>query len=106
MEYQDKNQREEKKYLRAKKRIEEIKKFYKHLMVYLVVNLFISFFKIKDYMEDGDSLIETLSYFDVYIVWVIWGFFLLLNAVKTFNANVFLGSDWEERKIKEYMNEK
>ena len=106
MEYQDKSQIEEQKYMRAKKRIEEIRKFYKHLMVYVLVNFFISFFKVRDYMEDGDTFMEALSNFDVYIVWVIWGFFLLLNAIKTFNTSMILGSDWEERKIKEFMNEK
>ena len=106
MEYQTKDQIEEAKYLRAKKRIEQIKKFYKHVMIYLIVNLFISFFKVRDYMREGDTFMEALENLDVYIVWIIWGFFLLLQAVKTFNANMILGSDWEERKIKEYMNEK
>lgn len=106
MENNTKEQIQDAKYIRARKRIDEIKKFYKHLMIYIVVNLFISFFKVRDYIEDGDTFLESLTRFDTYIVWVVWGFFVLLQAIRTFNANMFLGSDWEERKIKEYMNEK
>ena len=106
MEHPTKEQLEENKYLRAKKRIDQLKKFYKSVMIYVIVNFFISFFKVRNYMDNGDSFLEALSNFDTYIVWIIWGFFLLLQAVKTFKADAFLGKNWEERKIKEYMNER
>jgi len=98
----EKNQR----YLRAKKKLEMIRKFYKHLIVYVVINLVISGFKIYDYMEDGDTFQEALFTFDTYITWLVWGAFVLLQAIKTFNSNVILGADWEEKKIRQYMNEK
>lgn len=93
-------------YIRAKKKTEEIKKFYKHLIIYVVVNIIISAVKVTDYLDGGFTLEETFSQLDIYIVWLIWGFFILLRAVKTFKANAILGADWEERKIKEIMNEK
>ena len=98
---QEKNQR----YLRAKKKMEMQRKFYKHLVVYLVVNIVISSVKIYDYMSEGDTFQEALFTLDTYLTWLIWGLFVLLQAVKTFKTDVFLGADWEERKIREYMNE-
>ncbi len=106
MEHLTKDQIEENKYSRARKRIEQLKKFYKYVMIYVIVNVFISFFKIRNYMDNGDSFLEALLNFDTYIVWIIWGFFLLLQAVKTFKAYAFLGKNWEERKIKEYMDDR
>jgi hypothetical protein len=98
----EKNQR----YLRAKKRTDMLRKFYKHLMVYLVVNIIISGFKINHYMNQGDTFEEALFTLDTYLTWLIWGVFVLLQAIKTFKSNVILGADWEERKIREYMDGK
>ena len=97
----EKNQR----YLRAKKKAEALRKFYKHLIIYVVVNIVISGFKIKGYMEDGYSFEETLGLIDIWVVWAVWGAFVLLQAIRTFKSNVILGADWEEKKIREYMNE-
>ena len=94
------------KYLLAKKRTENLRKFYKHLVIYVLVNSFISGFKIKDYVEGGFTFEEAFSQFDVYIVWLVWGAFVALQALRTFNSNLIGGADWEERKIREYMNEK
>ena len=100
-----KNPDRQQKYLRAKKRTEELRKFYKHVIIYVVVNIAISAFKLRLYMRDGESLEEVMTRLDMYIVWVIWGVFLLLQAIKTYRSNVILGSDWEEKKIREFMNE-
>lgn len=101
----DAEQRKQKSYMRAKNRVIAIKKFYQHLVVYIAINCLISLLKINDYIDDEESLADTLSRFDIYIVWIIWGFFVLLQAIRTFKPTVFMGSDWEERKIQEYMNE-
>jgi hypothetical protein len=34
-----------------------------------------------------------------------WGIGVFIHAVKTFRWFPFLGKDWEERKLKEYMEE-
>ena len=34
-----------------------------------------------------------------------WGIGLVFHAVKVFGLNPFFGKNWEERKIKEYMQE-
>lgn len=99
---EDKNQR----YLRAKKRIEMIRKFYKHLVIYIVINIVISGFKVYEYMDEGYTFDESLFILDTYIVWLVWGVFVLLQAIRTFKSNVVMGADWEEKKIREYMNKK
>lgn len=100
-----KNPDRQQKYLRAKKRTEELRKFYKHVIIYVALNIAISAFKLRLYMRDGESFEEVMTRLDMYIVWVIWGVFLLLQAIKTYRSNVILGSDWEEKKIREFMNE-
>ena len=59
---------QEQKYILARKRVEKITKFYKHLAVYIIVNTF-------------------------------------LTAVNIFGLGMFFSNNWEERKIKEYMNQ-
>lgn len=92
------------RYLRAKKRTLLIRKFYKHLSIYFIVNTIISFYKVRGYMRRGDSFEEAFFQLDTFIVWMIWGVFVLLQAVRTFKSNVILGADWEEKKIREFMD--
>ncbi len=33
-----------------------------------------------------------------------WGIGLAFHAINVFGKNIFLGSDWEEKKIKEFMD--
>lgn len=33
-----------------------------------------------------------------------WGIGLASDAMKTFNYSLFLGKDWEDKKIREYMD--
>lgn len=92
-------------YQRAKKRTEALRKFYKHLIIYVVVNIVISSYKVNEYLDKGYSFEEALFNIDTLAVWVVWGVFVLLQAFRTFNPSMVLGTDWEERKIREYMDE-
>lgn len=98
------NHLEEQKYILAKKRVEEIKGFYIHLAVYIIVNLFISTVKIVREVQDGFTFEEAFTDFGSYAVWIFWGIGVLFHALKVFGFQFFFGRDWEERKIKEYMN--
>lgn len=103
---------EEKRLIKAKKRVEEIKSFYQHLTIYLLVNLFLTFatsyfdftIKIFDGLELGSD--ATGSIFVRYPVWIIWGVILLVDAIRVFVFPKAIGSEWQDRKIKEFMNEK
>ena len=84
------------KYIRAKARVAEIKKFYTGLISYVI---FI-------------SLLGALNYYVnewryMWFLWAAfgWGIGLLFQAGKAFQWNPFMGKNWEERKLKEFMNE-
>ena len=95
-----KNFKKEDRYHRAVKHVEDIRKFYGHLLVYLIVNIEISGIKIYNDMVDGDVLV-----FGTMAVWVFWGIGLAFHAFKVFGLPKILGKNWEEEKINEYMNE-
>ncbi len=92
-------------YLKAKKRVDEIKGFYMHLIVYVLVNLFISVTVIIGNMDQGESLLDVLSNFGVYAVWVFWGIGIFFHAVGVLNKNPIFGKNWEERKLKQFIEE-
>lgn len=92
---------EKQRFERARKRVKAVAGFYKHLMVYILVNLFLismKYFK----LEPGERLLE----FSTFSTAFFWGIGLAFHALSTFGANFFLGNDWEEKKINELMNKK
>jgi hypothetical protein len=93
------------KYLRAKKKVEKIKGFYVHLSVYVAVNLFISGIIIYGLTyDDGDTFGEAFSNFGVYSTWVFWGIGVFFHWLGVFGFNSFFGGNWEEKKLKEFMD--
>jgi hypothetical protein len=92
------------KYARVQKRVTEIKKFYKHLTFYLLINfLFIGRRIYKDIMQ-GDSFLEAFTAIENYNFFFWWSVFLIFHAAKVFGFPNLFNKDWEERKVKEYMN--
>lgn len=89
------NKEEFERYQRAKKQVEEIKGFYGNLLAYIVVNLFLLFINLK-YSP------EYLWFF-----WPMlgWGIGVLFHGLKAFNYTPFLGRNWEEKKLKEFMEQ-
>jgi len=85
----------EKKYEKAKERVKEIKDFYGHLLVYIVVN--IGIFIINYIVSPG-------AYW-FYWVLIGWGIGLIVHWVQVFGVSRLLGEKWEEKKIKEIMEE-
>lgn len=86
----------ETKYLRAKERVQELKKFYGNLTSYVLV---ISLLAAINYWTNGWSY--------MWFLWAAfgWGIGVIFHAMGTFNLNPFFNKDWEERKIKEFMQE-
>lgn len=94
----------EQSYLRAKKRVKDIKGFYVHLVVFIAVNVFISGIIIFGLMKSGDSFGEAMSNFGVYSTPLFWGIGLFFHWFGVFGVQFFgLGKDWEDRKIKEFL---
>ncbi|KPJ59224.1 MAG: histidine kinase [Latescibacteria bacterium DG_63] len=81
------------RYERAKKQVEEIKGFYSHFFVYVLVN--IALFLL--------NVLTSPHHFWFYWPLIFWGIGLAVHAVRVFGGGRFWGQEWEERKIKEIM---
>ncbi len=99
------NYSKELKYISAKKRVEDLKGFYIHFSVYIMVNLFISITKIVNEVKDGEAFNEVFLEFGTFAVWFFWGIGVVSHALKVFGFPFLVGKNWEERKINQYMNE-
>lgn len=88
------NTDKENRYLRAKDRVAEIKKFYTGLIFYVV---FMGFLAYLNYYTNEWSY--------MWFLWPLaaWGIGILFQAAKAFRWSPFMNKDWEERKIKELM---
>jgi hypothetical protein len=97
MEFQyDGNPSDERYYL-AYKRVKRIKGFYIHLLVYVLVNLFILG---RKYYDDGSV---NFYDWDTFSTPIFWGIGIIAHASSVFGKDLFFSDNWEERKIKEYM---
>lgn len=95
---------QEERYRRAEKRVKEIKGFYWHLFWYLAVNIYLTFGgTIKTLFTEG-TLEFTNFNFGSFSVWFFWGIGLVAHWLHVFGMNIFFSRNWEERKIKEYMD--
>ncbi len=84
------------RYEHAKERVKRIKSFYIHATVYVLVNLFL----IASNVQNG----ERLDNINIYWTPIVWGVGLIAHGAAVFLPGVFLGSDWEEKKIRELMD--
>ena len=96
------------KYARAQKRVIEIKKFYKHVVAYGLINLFLAFVWNFSFKLVGDFVIS--NQFDGgdqkhLPIWFLWGVFLVLHGIKTFAFPNLFGKEWKERKVNKFMQE-
>lgn len=93
----DKQETYQEKYNRARARVEEIKAFYNHLFIFIIVNIGLASF---NYYQN-----EWL------FIWFLfplggWALGLIGHAIATFSSNPFTGKDWEQRKIQEILDQK
>lgn len=93
------------KYIKARHKVEKLKRFYIHLVVYLVINTVITVVKIMNNINNGETFNEAFFDFATVITWLIWGIAIALHAFSVFGIQFILGDDWEERKIEKYMND-
>jgi hypothetical protein len=96
----------EQQYLKAKKRVKDIKGFYAHLMAYIIVNIFLSGIITYGLLESGKyTFTGALQNFGTYSIWLFWGIGLFFHWLGVFGFKSFIGKEWEERKIKEIMKQ-
>lgn len=85
---------------RAIKRVKALKGFYKHLIIYVAVNSALLFIKYYQLQPD-ENFFEIATFSTLFY----WGIGLVLHAINVFAKNNFLGNNWEERKINEYIGQ-
>ncbi len=84
---------DDKRYVRAKEKVEKIKGFYSNLISYIVVI----------------PILAYVNYRTTDFPWVIfpilgWGFGVVSHGMEAYGYSPFVGKNWEERKIREFMN--
>ena len=87
------NNLENSKYVRALERVEKLKEFYQNLASYCIVNPFLIFINLT--FSPGFQWF----WFPLFG----WGIGLAFHFLEVNNYNIFLGQNWEDRKIKEMM---
>lgn len=85
---------EESKYIRARKKVDEIKGFYSSLMAYFIVIPFLIFIWYR-------FTPNTIQWF--WFPMFGWGIGLVFQGFSAFGNSIF-GDEWEQRKIKEIMD--
>ena len=92
---------DQEKYERAKKKVKEIKGFYTHLTVYLIINT-VLFLLRMDILQKGFVNIQAPNW-SHFITPFFWGIGLAFHGLYVFQHKFKFFKSWEERKIKEYM---
>jgi len=85
---------DDERYQRARRRVEAVRGFYVHLVVYLIVNA-------------GLFLINMLtSPGTLWFYWPLigWGIGVAAHAFSVFGAGKWLGPEWEEREIRKILD--
>lgn len=90
---------------KAKKRVQELKGFYTHLMVYIMINTMITLVKIVGTSYYGENFMGPIWHFSTFSTWFFWGLGLAFHGVKVFALPSFFNREWEERQIQKYMDE-
>jgi uncharacterized membrane protein YhaH (DUF805 family) len=89
------------KYLNAKKRVKQVKGFYIHALVFVLVNAFIIMMKVINGQHvAGEPQIKISQFLTI----IIWGVGLVAHGLSVFLPNFILGKNWEEKKIRELMD--
>lgn len=91
--------RENRSYKAAHKRMKDIKGFYVHLLVYLLVNIAL-LIGITNFKGLENSQFEVSNFYTA----LFWGIGLAAHWVNVFGPGMILGKKWEEKKIRELMD--
>jgi hypothetical protein len=91
------------KMIRAKKHVDELKGFYIHLLVYVLVNIFITSVTVIARVNGGESFGAAFFSFASFSTAIFWGIGLAFHAAKVYSFSPFFSKDWEERQIQKYI---
>jgi len=88
-------------YFRAKEKVQKVKRFYIHLIVYIILVILL----VSNYL----ILEEDNQFFDLFIlsnsiVVIVWAIIIGLHAWIVFKGRLFFKQSWEDKKLKEYLD--
>ena len=89
-------------YLRARKKVETLKGFYKHLLVYVLINILIILINANVFNNKPIDFLNWTNYLTAFF----WGIGLLCHAIHVFflmNFKYNFLKCWEEKKIREIL---
>jgi len=95
--YNEKKYKNEDAYIRAEKRLKQLKGFYWHAFWYVAVNIFI----VASIVRSGGDI----WHFGTWSTPVFWGIGLGFHALGVFGKRFVFSKRWEERKINEFMEQ-
>lgn len=81
-------------YKKAKEKVENIKGFYIHFFIYILINAFLAIL----------NLVTSPDHIWFYWPLLGWGIGLLAHFMSVFVFDGMFGKQWEDRKVKEYMD--
>lgn len=94
---EDENTRRE----RAQKRVEQLKGFYIHALVYVVINGVLLFNSFRRNMDNADEFWNWEDFTTLFF----WGIGLSFHAAKVFGTGLIFSQNWEDRQIQKYIDE-
>ena len=104
---QDYNQRRE----AAQKKVDEIKSFYGHLRAYIIINILLILLQTElvDFILDKNRDLDP-SFFEwvdlnILLTPILWGVGLAIHGLYVYRHKFTFLKSWEERKIREFMEE-
>ena len=98
MMHLNQNEQEE-TYKRAKKRVKELKGFYTHFSIFIIINIMILAVNMY-YTPSSESIFRFRNFSTLFF----WGIGLVAHASAVFIPQIRLSKGWEEKKIKEIMD--
>ncbi len=92
----------DRKYRKARKKVKEIKEFYTHLAVYIIVNTLLIIMHLGIF-QSGIANVE-IPKWSMFTTPFFWGIGLFFHWLKVFKNNGTFFKDWEKRKIQEFLD--
>ena len=105
-------------YKKAKRRVERIKKFYRHLSVYVVINIILFGIKVSLYDQlDGQGVVDqgfqNWYSLNLFITPLLWGLGVVIHGLVAFKYLSFTKKGltpsfikkWEERQLQKFIEE-
>jgi len=108
---EDAKNNQSRKFIRAQKKVENIKLFYNHVGVYVVcVSLMLLFKNVLVINVVSAKVLGNVEYLEwinwnVYGTPILWGIAILFHALSVFKFKIPFICKWEERQLEKYMKE-